>query len=183
MSNLNVCIAFAASQWGAFPDVESLLEAVSAAGDDVAPGGPLNLTASESAVLQRAIQTAGETVALDVERIGAETAGLTHLKIYDHEGLIVDADTLIERGINLATCAEVVMVENQWIPVSFIRENVDAEVFAPLAGLYWPGTLMQIQVYKLLHRAIKGDVISFAALKQAADQAANAGDDLMTVEA
>ncbi|MFV3292423.1 hypothetical protein ACNFBR_27290 [Pseudomonas sp. NY11955] len=171
MSNLNICIAFVAGQWSSFQTVEGLLAAIRNAGDNVVPGGDAGLDDKECAVLQRAILTQGETVTLDIERMGAEASGFANLKIYDHEGLIVDADTLRERGVDLAACAEVIMVENQWIPVAFIRENMDQNVLAQLDGLYWPGPLMQTQVYKMLHRAMKGETISFLALKQAADQA------------
>lgn len=176
MSNLNICIAFIGGQWSRFQTVDGLIEAIRDAGDNVVPGGDAGLSEKECAVLQRAILTQGETVTLDIERMGAEASGFANLKIYDHEGLIVDADTLRERGVDLATCAEVIMVENQWIPVAFIRENMDQNVLAQLDGLYWPGPLMQTQVYKMLHRAMKGETISFLALKQAADQAQQAAE-------
>ncbi|WP_085618862.1 MULTISPECIES: hypothetical protein [unclassified Pseudomonas] len=176
MSNLNTCIAFVNGQWARFKTVEELLEAIRNAGDTVVPGGDAGLSDKECAVLQRAILTQGESVTLDIQRIGAEASGFTNLKIYDHEGLIVDADTLRERGVDLSTCAEVIMVENQWIPVAFIQENMDQNVLAQLDGLYWPGPLMHTQLYKLLHRAMKGEAISFLELKQAADQAKLAQD-------
>lgn len=173
MSNLAICIAFAAGKWANYQTIDNLFQAVQAQSDDLIPGGELTLTDPEKAVLERAILTAGATVAIDVERIGAEAAGSSRLKIYDHEGLIVDAETLVDRGVDLTTCSEVIMVENHWLSTGFIRENMDPAVHAQIKTMIWPDALLEAQMYMHLHRAIKGQPISFYALKQAADEAAD----------
>ena len=129
----------------------------------------LALTDAERALIDRAIATQGQSYPIELERLVAERDGVVSLKFFQGktDGVVIDGETLVELGYNLADYDETIATENAWHKVAFIRQQMDAQILAQLDGLRWPGFLLLLKLYRVLHLHKRGEAFSLTSIAAA----------------
>lgn len=174
---VQILFTFISGLWGRYASVDALLAAYNAAqvapepeeGQELQAPPELALTPAERALIERAIATGGLSYPIDLERMAAVHEGVKALKFYQGkaDGVVIDGDTLVDQGRDLAEYDETIATENAWHKVAFIRQQMDAQILAQLDGLRWPGFLLLLKLYRVLHLHKRGEAFSLTSIAAA----------------
>ena len=177
MNTVQILFTFIGGVWARYASADKLLSDFNAAqvvlepeeGEAAQAPFELALTEAERALIDRAIATQGQSYPIELERLVAERDGVVALKFFQGkaDGVVIDGETLVELGYNLADYDETIATENAWHKVAFIRQQMDAQILAQLDGLRWPGFLLLLKLYRVLHLHKRGEAFSLTGIAAA----------------